>query len=276
VHGYITSFPSDAMAHVIIAIGRYQRDLAEFINDGRELKSKITGRVHGVTDMKVYVDSQWTELPWVDINARFFSGADQTLHVNTQTATVEAFLLVANDEIQFKMHKPSVPSWWDDLYPDKTTKDDVDRAVENPQNVEPGLQTAVYQYSDTQIAGILSNFLQRVNGVSFKKQKIFDSYGFKVQCLPQTIKSCVIYGACLEKDDHTNNTHWAPAKACLTYWDKTGTNIMFRNKTELTKLLTQLIDGLFSFRTLKSEMPTPSWPHIMQSIEQRLDRLLLG
>jgi hypothetical protein len=272
VHGYITSFPSDAMAHVIIAIGQYQRDLAEFINDGRELKSKITGRVHGVTDMKVYVDSQWTELPWVEIYARYFSGADQTLHVNTQTATFEAFLLVANDEIQFKMHKPATLSScaWGDVYPDTTTQDDVDRAVEEPMQ----LQSKVYL--DAQIDRILSNFLQRVNGVSFKKQRVHDSDEFKVQCLPRNIKSCVIYGAYLEKDVLTNGTHWAPARACLTNWQNLSTNIMLRNKTELTNLLTLLMNGLFSFRTLKSEMPTPSWPHIMQSIEQRLDRLLLG
>jgi hypothetical protein len=274
VHGYITSFPSDAMAHVIIAIGRYQRDLAEFINDGRELKSNITGRVHGVTDMKVYVDSEWKELPWVEINARYFSGADQTLHVNTQTATFEAFLLVKSDEIQFKMHKPATLSScaWGDVYPDKTTQDDVDRAVEDPMQ----LQSKVYQYNDNQIKRILSRYFERVQGEPVMKVRDSGCDCFNVICLPYYIKSCIIYPPLRGKDEHTNDTFWEPAKACLFKRDGMGQNILLRNKNDLTTLLNQLKGSLFLFKRLKSEMPTPSWPHIMQSIEQRLDRLLLG
>jgi hypothetical protein len=212
-------------------------------------------------------------LPWVEIYARYFSGADQTLHVNTQTATVEAFLLVANDEIQFKMHKPEDPSLareWCELYPDNTTQADVVRAVEDPVQVQPG----VYHYNDSQINRILSTFFQRAQGVPFIKVREFGDTGFQVHCLPHAVTSCTIYPPLREKDNHSNDTLWRPAKACLIDKDGMGQNIVLRNKNNLTTLLEKLEGGLFSFPRLKSEMPTPSWPHIMQSIEQRLDRIM--
>jgi hypothetical protein len=285
-HGYITSLPPDAMARVIFTIGQHQCDTAEFINDGRELRSEITGRVYGVSGMKVCVESEWKELSSDEIKTWLFSDPKHTFRISVYIVSDKSLLHVEDKEIQFELSKPTnCSSWtWDALYPAKTTIDDVQRAAKDPlpkQGVvrphpdeDPySKQGVVRQYETSQISSILTNFFQRAKHSLFDRRQSHARWYFTVLHLPKAIQWCVIFGAYRWNDKERDDLYWRPAEACVIYKDGlTAEIIVLRNKDDLTRLLNVLVDAPFDRDPFGSEMPSPSWP----SIEQRLDRLLLA
>jgi hypothetical protein len=283
-HGYITSLPPDAMARVKFTIGQHQCDTAEFIDDGRALRSEITGRVYGVSGMKVCVESEWKELSWDEIKTRLFPDPKHTFRISVYIVSDKPLLHVQNDEIQFKLSKPTdCSSWtWDALYPAKTTIDDVQRAAEDPRPqkgvVRPhpdedpySKQEIVRHYDSNQISRILTKYFQRAKHSLFDQRQCHARWYFTVLHLPKAIQWCVIFEAYVWKDG--SDSYWHPAEAFVAYRPElTAEIIVLRNKDDLTRLLKVLMDAPFDGGPFGSEMPSPSWP----SIEQRLDRLLLA
>jgi hypothetical protein len=283
-HGYITSLPPDSMARVIFTIGRHQCDTAEFIDDGCALKSVITGRVYGVSGMKVCVESEWKELSWDEIKAPLFSDSKHTFRISLNINSSASSLHVQNNEIQFELSKPAnCSSWtWDTLYPAKTTISDVERAAEDPlpkQGVvrphpdeDPySKQEIVCHYDNSQISRILTKYFQRAKHSLFDLRKRSACWYFTVLHLPKAIQWCVIFEAYVWKDG--SDSYWHPAEAFVAYRPELAAEIIvLRNKDDLTRLLKVLVDAPFDGGPFGSEMPSPSWP----SIEQRLDRLLLA